>query len=205
MLAIQDLSCIRGDHLLFKNLSFDVKSGSLLYVLGENGSGKSSLLRLVCGLLSQEEGAVLWRGDDIRHVRESYQADLLYIGHLNGLKDDLTALENLHMNARLAGEDASLPQALDALKAMGLGRIASLPARVLSQGQKRRVALARIWLTKAKLWVLDEPFAALDASTIDLLAAQLGQHLANHGMIILTTHQEVTILAENTQMLRLSH
>lgn len=205
MLAIQALSCIRGDHLLFKDIAFDVKPGTLMYVSGENGSGKSSLLRLICGLLSQEDGVVLWCGDDIRRVRENYQANLLYIGHLNGLKDDLTALENLYMNASLAGDDVNLQQALDALKAMGLERIANLPTRVLSQGQKRRVALARIWLTNAKLWVLDEPFAALDASTLNLLAARLGQHLTNQGMIILTTHQEVAVPAQNTQMLRLGH
>jgi heme exporter protein A len=205
MLAVHGLSCIRGDQLLFKNVGFEIKAGSLLYVLGENGSGKSSLLRLLSGLLSREEGAILWFGEDIRQARETYQADLLYIGHLNGLKDDLTALENLHMNARLAGDAVTMQQAQDALKDVGLGRCIHLPARVLSQGQKRRVALARIWLTQSKLWVLDEPFAALDASTIDMLAARLSLHLATDGMIVLTTHQEVALHAENSQTLRLGN
>lgn len=204
MLTSQGLACLRGDRLLFKNVSFELKAGGLLYLLGENGSGKSSLLRILCGLLTPDEGAVLWDGKKIKADTQTYYANLTYLGHLNALKDDLTALENLQLGARLAGNSVSTPSALAALSAIGIARCANLPARVLSQGQKRRVALAGLWLAKTKLWVLDEPFAALDVASVEVLAARLGEHLANGGMAILTTHQDVVVNAQNTQTLRLS-
>lgn len=203
MFAAQGLTCIRGDRVLFRNIDFALTAGGLLYVLGENGSGKSSLLRLLCGLLMPEAGSVFWQGEKVGHASESYQSNLLYIGHLNGLKDDLTAVENLQMSARLAGSEADIQAALSALKAIGIERCAHLPVRVLSQGQKRRVALARLWLTNSSLWILDEPFAALDTLSVEILAAQLSQHLNSGGMVIITTHQDVTINAQSTQTLRL--
>ena len=204
MLTAQGLACLRGDRLLFKNVSFELQAGGLLYVLGENGSGKSSLLRMLCGLGLPEAGDVLWQGNNIKHDAEDYLANLTYLGHLNGLKDDLTALENLQTSARLVGNDVTESQALAALTAIGIARCAHLPARVLSQGQKRRVALAGLWVAKTKLWILDEPFAALDVASIAVLAAQLNAHLINGGMAILTTHQEVAVNAQSTQTLRLS-
>jgi heme exporter protein A len=204
MLTAQGLACLRGDRLLFKNVSFELQAGGLLYVLGENGSGKSSLLRMLCGLGLPEAGDVLWQGNNIKNDAEAYLASLTYLGHLNGLKDDLTALENLQTSARLVGNDVTEQQALAALTAIGIARCAHLPARVLSQGQKRRVALAGLWLSKAQLWILDEPFAALDVASIAVLAAQLNAHLTNGGMAILTTHQEVAVNAQSTQTLRLS-
>lgn len=204
MLTAQGLACLRGDRLLFKNVGFELSAGGLMYVLGENGSGKSSLLRLLCGLLTPEEGAVFWNGQAIGQDAELYQADLTYIGHLNGLKDDLTALENLQFGARLAGNVVDNVAALKALTAIGVARCANLPVGVLSQGQKRRVALARLWLTQSKLWILDEPFAALDIASVEVLAAQLSAHMANGGMTIITTHQDVAIQAQSTQTLRLS-
>lgn len=204
MLAAQGLACLRGDRLLFKNVSFELQAGGLLYVLGENGSGKSSLLRMLCGLLTPEDGAVLWQQKKIKQDAEAYFSNLTYLGHLNGLKEDLTALENLQANARLAGNDVSDASALAALTAIGIARCANLPARVLSQGQKRRVALAGLWLAKTRLWILDEPFAALDVASIDVLAARLSEHLAHGGMAILTTHQDVAVNAQSTQTLRLS-
>ena len=204
MLTAQGLACLRGDRLLFKNVSFELQAGGLLYVLGENGSGKSSLLRMLCGLGLPEAGDVLWQGNNIKHDAEAYLANLTYLGHLNGLKDDLTALENLQTSARLVGNDVTESQALAALTAIGIARCAHLPARVLSQGQKRRVALAGLWVAKTKLWILDEPFAALDVASIAVLAAQLNAHLTNGGMAILTTHQEVAVNAHSTQTLRLS-
>ncbi|HOY71350.1 MAG TPA: cytochrome c biogenesis heme-transporting ATPase CcmA [Methylotenera sp.] len=204
MLAAQGLACLRGDRLLFKNVSFDLQSGGLLYVLGENGSGKSSLLRMLCGLLTPEDGAVLWQGNKIKQAAESYLSNLTYLGHLNGLKDDLSALENLQTNARLAGNNVSDASALAALTAIGIARCAHLPARVLSQGQKRRVALAGLWLAKTKLWILDEPFAALDVASVEVLATRISEHLAHGGMAILTTHQDVAVNAQSTQTLRLS-
>ena len=204
MLTAQGLACLRGDRLLFKNVSFELQAGGLLYVLGENGSGKSSLLRMLCGLGLPEAGDVLWQGNNIKHDAEDYLANLTYLGHLNGLKDDLTALENLQTSARLVGNDVTESQALAALTAIGIARCAHLPARVLSQGQKRRVALAGLWVAKTKLWILDEPFAALDVASIAVLATQLNAHLTNGGMAILTTHQEVAVNAHSTQTLRLS-
>lgn len=204
MLTAQGLACLRGDRLLFKNVGFELSAGGLMYVLGENGSGKSSLLRLLCGLLTPEDGEVFWNGKSIKHDAESYQADLIYVGHLNGLKDDLTVLENLEFSARLVGNMVDNGTILKALTAIGVARCANLPVGVLSQGQKRRVALARLWLTRSKLWILDEPFAALDTASIAVLAAQLNQHMANGGMTIITTHQDVVIHAQSTQTLRLS-
>jgi heme exporter protein A len=204
MLSAQGLACLRGDRLLFKNIGFELSAGGLMYVLGENGSGKSSLLRLLCGLLTPEEGAALWNGKPINQDAEIYQADLTYIGHLNGLKDDLTALENLQLGARLAGNVVDNVAALNALTAIGVARCANLPVGVLSQGQKRRVALARLWLTQSKLWILDEPFAALDTASVEVLAAQLSAHMVNGGMTIITTHQDVAIQAQSSQTLRLS-
>ena len=204
MLKAQGLACLRGDRLLFKEVGFELKAGGLLYVLGENGSGKSSLLRMLCGLLTPEAGAVFWDSNKIKENAEDYLSNLTYLGHLNGLKDDLTALENLYMSAQLAGNLVDKEGALAALAAIGIARCANLPVRVLSQGQKRRVALARLWLVKSKLWILDEPFAALDVSSVEGLAARLGQHLSNGGMAILTTHQDVQVNAVTTQTLRLS-
>lgn len=204
MLTAQGLACLRGDRLLFKNVGFELNAGGLLYVLGENGSGKSSLLRLLCGLLMPEEGTVFWCGKKIKKDAENYLSNLTYLGHLNGLKDDLTALENLQIAVRLAGNDASVQKTMAALTAIGIARCANLPVRVLSQGQKRRVALATLWLTESKLWILDEPFAALDTASVEVLASRLGEHMANGGMAIITTHQDVVINAQSTQTLRLS-
>jgi len=203
MLKAQGLVCLRGDRLLFKNVEFELNAGGLLYVLGENGSGKSSLLRMMCGLLMPEAGEIFWIGKRIKDVAESYLSDLTYIGHLNGLKDDLTALENLYMGARLASNEVNENSAMAALSAIGISRCANLPVRVLSQGQKRRVALAKLWVSKSKLWILDEPFAALDAASVVVLANQLSDHMLNGGMVVITTHQEVTIKAQSTNTLRL--
>jgi len=199
-----DLSCVRGDRILFKHIDFTLEPGGLLYVLGENGSGKSSLLRLLCGLIKAESGAIHWQGADVKHALEVFQSDLLYMGHLNGLKEDMSPIENLQVNAHLAGDNVNKQAILSALEAIDVKRCDSLPVRVLSQGQKKRVALSRLWLTKRKLWILDEPFAALDSTSVDLLVSRISQHLSNGGMAIVTTHQEVVISAQSTQVLRLS-
>jgi heme exporter protein A len=204
MLTAQGLACVRGDRLLFKDLGFVLEAGSLLYVLGENGSGKSSLLRMLCGLLMPEQGEILWAGKSIKSHAEQYLPNLKYLGHLNGLKDDLTALENLQMGARIAGQDVTAAAALAALTAIGIARCANLPVRVLSQGQKRRVALAALWLSRSPLWILDEPFAALDVAATEVLAARISEHLAAGGMTILTSHQDVPIKAKSTVTLSLS-
>lgn len=205
MLKAHDLACVRGERLLFKNLSFELKAGGLVYVLGDNGSGKSSLLKLLCGLLTAETGSVLWCEQNIRHESEVYQSNLTYIGHLNGLKDELSALENLSFSHAIAGKKITSKQLLAALAATGMERYAHLPVGELSLGQKRRVALTRLWLTTNPLWILDEPFAALDAAAIALLASRLTQHLSNGGMVVMTSHQDVAIQANAIQTLRLGN
>ena len=205
MLNADNVSCLRGERRLITALSFTVQRGRLLAVTGENGSGKTSLLRMLCGLLPAEEGRILWQGEDVRACRERYLASLIYIGHLNSLKDDLSPVENVTISARLAGEEISEGKTCEALESIGLARaIHRLPTRVLSQGQKRRVSLARLWLSHRSLWILDEPFTALDASATDLLMQQLRSHLNNGGIVIAATHQEIEVGVDRLDQLRLA-
>ncbi|HFD92526.1 MAG TPA: cytochrome c biogenesis heme-transporting ATPase CcmA [Gammaproteobacteria bacterium] len=193
MLEAVDLAAVRGDRRLFSGIGFSLQQGELLHVQGVNGSGKTTLLRMLCGLVVPEAGDVLWEGKNIRAEREAYLRNLLYLGHLGALKDDLTGLENLRVTETLAGESIGEDQALDALQAVGLHGHEDLPVRVLSQGQRRRVALARLTLSRARLWILDEPFTALDKASVETLRARLEDHLEQGGMVILTTHQEIDI------------
>lgn len=205
MLEAIDLSCTRGERLLFSGLSVIVKPGDLLAVMGENGSGKTSLLRMLCGLLSPERGTIQWEGRDIGQLKEWYSAQVTYIGHLNGIKDDLTPVENLQVSAQLWGETTSAAATCGALEAVGLGRpIHPLPIRVLSQGQKRRVALARLWLSTRVLWVLDEPFAALDDVGARLVTQRLQRHGEKGGIAVVATHHELGLAAGSARHLRLS-
>lgn len=194
MLQAIDLECQRGERLLFSGLSFDVAPGTCLHVAGPNGAGKTSLQRIVCGLLQPTHGAVHWRGEDIRKLREEYWQALAYVGHLNGVKDDLSVEENVFFAAGLAGRIAHRDEVRDALDKVGLAGFESQLARHLSQGQKRRTALARLYLAaQAPVWVLDEPFTALDVRGVASLSALITQHLEREGIVILTTHQEVLI------------
>ncbi len=197
MLQVRDLECRRGDACLFSGMSFDLQSGQLLHVKGSNGSGKTSLLRIVCGLFLPAAGSVRWAGQNIRENRDEFNKALCYIGHLNGLKDDLTAVENLSIHARLMGIAASETQIEDALHRVGLSHRAYLATKVLSQGQKRRVALARLLLGGTQLWVLDEPFTALDVKAVERLQGVMRDHLASGGCVLLTTHQDVEISASS--------
>jgi heme exporter protein A len=204
MLEGIDLECVRGERTLFRSLSFSLEPGALLRVAGANGSGKTSLLRIVCGLTPPAHGEVRWEGASIRALKEDYSRRLVYIGHAHALKDDLTARENLLISSALAGLEETAAQASDALERFGVGGCAMLPARVLSQGQRRRVALARLALSAAfPLWVLDEPFTALDAAAVEDLQALLAGQLARGGSVMLTTHQEVAIAAANVRRLDL--
>jgi heme exporter protein A len=199
------LSGSRGERLLFSDVSVTVKPGTLLAVLGANGSGKTSFLRMLCGLLLPDGGAILWQGKDIRQLKELYTAQFTYIGHLNGIKDELTPVENLKVSACLAGDESSGAIVQKALEAVGLEQsVHRLPTRVLSQGQKRRVALARLWLSTRPLWLLDEPFASLDAVAISYLTQRLQSHLSNGGMVVVATHQEIALPTDSVQHLRLA-
>jgi len=196
MLEARRLECTRGEKRLFSGLSFKLDRGQLLRVAGANGSGKTSLLRIMCGLVAPSAGELRWRGRPIRAEREEYSKNLVYIGHLNALKDDLTALENLQVAAALAGMPADAGRMLAGLDRFGVAHCAELPAKVLSQGQRRRVALARLALSPAvPLWILDEPFSALDVGAVLELERLLAVHLAAGGMVVLTTHQEVQVVA----------
>jgi heme exporter protein A len=205
MLQAVGLSCRRGERRLFSDLTVKVEPGTVLAVVGENGSGKTSLLRIFSSLLPPEQGSVLWEGQDIQQLKELYAGQLTYLGHLNGIKDDLTPLENLMSAMSLAGESCSNNGAKEALEAIGLKRpIHHLPSKVLSQGQKRRVALARLWLSTRPLWLLDEPFTSLDAASTDVVTQRLLAHLQRGGLAVLVTHQEIALPAERVQRLRLA-
>ena len=199
VLEVHALSCVRGDRVLFRDLSFTVGSGELLHLKGHNGSGKTTLLRALAGLLLPESGEIRWNGSNIRRLREEYSRHLLYLGHLNGIKGDLTAVENLRISATLDGFSLSEPRAWELLAEIGLRGHEDLPSKHLSQGQKRRVALARLLANDARIWVLDEPFTALDVAAVQLLQDVIRRHVEDGGMAVITTHQEVAMIGENTR------
>ncbi len=204
MLSVSHLACLRGDRRLFSGVAFTLQAGERLHVSGENGAGKTSLLRILCGLASPEEGEIRWQGSPIDELGEEYRQSLLYLGHHNALKEELTALENLRFTAALRGVFINEDESVGLLRRAGLTGREDLPVRVLSQGQKRRVALARLLWCKAPLWVLDEPYVALDAAAVTWLAGIIGAHVAAGGMAVLTSHQEVDIPGGTAQFLRLA-
>lgn len=205
MLQVSELACMRGDHQLFSGLSFELSAGQLMQVQGANGSGKTTLLRTLCGFMRPEAGVIRWKGEDVRELEEAYCADLVYLGHHNAIKDELDAIENLHFSAGLAGGvDLDERAAIAALRRMGLKGREHLPVKVLSQGQRRRVALARLLVSDAPLWILDEPLTALDVGAVDLMQELIGEHLSNQGMVIFTTHQPLQVTGVETRQLALS-
>ena len=204
MLEADNLECVRGERRLFAGLNFKLEAGELLYLQGRNGSGKTSLLRMLIGLLPPEAGEIRWQGTSIKAQGDDFRADLCYLGHLNAIKEELTPLENLLAAARLADEELSEDDALDALEQVGLAGREDLACKYLSQGQKRRVALARLVNEKRPLWILDEPFVALDVAAVDWLAGIISGHLQRGGLAVMTTHQLVNIPAGTVRELRLS-
>ncbi len=204
MLEISNLACTRGDHLLFSDLSFSLSAGELLQIEGANGSGKTSLLRTLCGFMMPSAGEIFWRGQNIRELDEEYNAEMIYLGHLNGVKDELSALENLRISTALAGCAADDQQVIAALRRMGLRGRETLPVKVLSQGQRRRVALARLLFGHAPLWLLDEPLTALDVGAVGLMQELIAGHLAGNGMVIYTTHQPLEVAGVTARRLSLS-
>lgn len=203
MLEASDLSCTRSERTLFSGLSLRVGPGQLLHAAGDNGTGKTSLLRVLCGLLAPAEGVVRWGGERIESQRETFHRALRYIGHASGVKDDLTARENLTFSARLCGVDVPPDAVTRALAAFRLGDHADAPARHLSQGQRRRIALARLALgegASGTLWILDEPFTALDTRGVHVLTDLLAAHLARGGCAVVTTHQEVPLPGAVTRL-----
>ena len=195
---------MRGERSLFKGLCFAMRPGTLLAVRGVNGSGKTSLLRMMCGLLTPAAGTLKWNDTEISEAGEEFRAQLIYLGHLNGLKDELNATENLRLSLRVAGIAVNDAEAVAALEWSGLRERRHQPCGTLSQGQRRRVALARLQLSQARpLWILDEPFTALDVASVERTRDLIVNHLAAGGMVALTTHQEVPITAPITETVEL--
>jgi len=189
MLEAKDLECERGGRRLFRGLSFSVQAGALVRLAGENGSGKTSLLRILCGLLMPDAGEVRWRGERIGALKEEYSRELVHIGHAAAVKDDLTAEENLAAALTLSATAFDEHHLRDALERMGVP--AGRAVRRMSQGQRRRAALARLFLSNAKpLWLLDEPFAALDLAAVRAVEALIRAHAAAGGSVVFTTHQD---------------
>ena len=203
LLAVTNLAVVRGERMLFDKLNFELKNGSVIYLQGANGSGKTTLLRTVCGLSQPYAGSIDWNGESIASLAEEYSKNVLYIGHLPGIKEDLTALENLQFSLALQGTVVTNSQAIEVLSMLGLAKGLNLPTRMLSQGQKRRVVLARLWLQQLPLWILDEPFTALDAAATDLLKQKI-EHFANAGgMVIMTSHQDFSLNVPDFMQLKL--
>ena len=193
MLEAHALCCVRGERRLFQDLHLRVSSGECLHVRGENGVGKTSLLRLLTGLSKPEAGEILWNSQSIVKDSPAYHRELLFLGHRDALKEDLSALENLQLYAVL--DDVHLPsdKALAALWRFGLRGREHLPVSCLSAGQKRRVLMARMLTRQAKLWILDEPFNALDIHAVNALQELIAEHVEQGGLVILTSHQEVSL------------
>ena len=200
-LSGHDLTCLRGDRTLFRNLNLHIAAGECLHVRGENGIGKTSLLRLLAGLSEPEVGEVLFADQSIAKDAEEYRQGLLFLGHRDALKDDLTALENLTMYALLDNVPLKSEQALANLWRFGLRGREDLPVGCLSAGQKKRVLMARMVARQAQVWILDEPFNALDASACVVLQDLISEHGAQGGITVLTSHQMLSI--PNIQVLDL--
>jgi len=202
-LRFSKLGCIKGGRQLFSDIDCEVKAGQWLYVTGANGVGKTSLLRMVCGLASVESGSILWNGTPIHKQADNYRQALCYLGHLNALQESMTVDENLRFTSALAGLAPARAQRQEVLTKFGLRGRSQQLVRHLSQGQKRRVALSRLVLSPSRLWVLDEPYVAMDEAGIQLLADLIGSHLEQGGMAVLTSHQKVAIRNIPSQLLEL--
>ncbi|MGL6334879.1 cytochrome c biogenesis heme-transporting ATPase CcmA [Aeromonas jandaei] len=205
LLQVNNLSCVREDRTLFEHLSFTVSPGDLVQIEGPNGVGKTSLLRLLTGLSQPFSGEVLWNGENIRACRDEYHASLLYLGHQPGVKAALTPFENLTFYQRLHHSAQTESDLWQILARVGLAGFEDNPTGQLSAGQQRRVALARLWLCNLpSLWILDEPFTAIDKQGVKVLEQLFLAHADRGGMVILTTHQDLTLMQGRLKTLSLT-
>lgn len=202
MLEVIDLECVRGDRPLFTHLSFRLNPGELLHVTGANGSGKTTLLRTLCGLTRPAAGEIRWQGSTIHEIGDDYRGQLAYVGHSNGIQGDLTPEENLRAAAGLSGSPDT-DRIVKTLERLGLLAYLRFPAKILSQGQKRRLALARLSVQQKPLWILDEPLSALDVDSVALMTEILLEHLASDGLIVLTSHQEIAMETKTVRQISL--
>jgi heme exporter protein A len=196
LLNTVNLECTRDDRLLFTGLSLGLAKGQVLQIEGSNGSGKTSLLRILCGLRQPDEGKVVWQGEDISKSRENYYANMVYIGHLTCIKADLTVLENIRVLLDTRSQSVPLALIEDVLDKVGLAGFDDVPGKALSSGQKRRVLLAFLLLTKAQLWILDEPLTALDIQGVELVESMIVEHRESGGSVIFTTHHGMQLPCE---------
>jgi len=193
MLRVVNLSCSRGDKVLFSHVHAELKPGEIIHLRGENGAGKTSLLRLLVGLSTPAAGEILWNDVPITRCRESYLRHLLFLGHQSALKTDLTSIENLRLLSAIDGVALTEDAVTAVLGQFGLWGRERFPVEWLSAGQRRRVLLARLSLQSAKLWVLDEPLNALDVGATELLLRMISDHLAADGMVFMTSHQSLDL------------
>ena len=203
VLTAHEITCIRGQRALFTNLNLTISAGEILHIQGSNGSGKTSLLRILCGTSQPDNGTVLWQSQDIRTCRSAYYEHLAYIGHTNGIKLELTPKENLSCLAAIKGFAADSEIDL-ALTQSGLYRDRDIPCIHLSAGQRRRVAIAWLFMTQASIWILDEPLTAVDQDGIDITRSRFSQHLDDGGLIVLTGHQHLQFEGRKIKSLHLS-
>lgn len=203
ILAAEALSCVRQDRVLFENLNFQLSAGQVLYIQGKNGAGKSSLLRLLAGLTSPEDGQILFHGKPLQSQTEFFADQLLFIGHQSGIHPQLTAIQNLAFWSALSEQSIVEPYQL--LGSLGLAGLEDIPCFMLSAGQQRRVSLARLWFTNKPLWILDEPFTSLDQQLIAKLEYHFLQHLSGGGVIVLTSHQTLSASYPALQAIELEY
>lgn len=203
MFEALNLSCVRDERTLFSGLSFTIKPGEMVQVEGQNGAGKTSLLRILAGLSSPDAGEVRWQGENTHRQRDVFHQQLLFLGHQPGIKSVLTAYENLAFYLSIEGK-TDADAIYQALENVGLLGYEEVTVAQMSAGQQRRVALARLWLTRAPLWILDEPLTAIDKQGVATLIALFEAHASRGGMVLLTTHQDLQGINRNVRKLRLT-
>ncbi|WP_159653507.1 cytochrome c biogenesis heme-transporting ATPase CcmA [Vibrio atypicus] len=192
MLEVSQLTAIRDERILFESLSFTIDSGELVQIEGRNGTGKTTLLRIVTGLGDRDNGEIFWNGENIESNRDAYHEDLLFLGHSTGVKRELTAYENLRFYLNVHSKTPVDKETIyNALLKVGLAGREDVPVAQLSAGQQRRVALARLWLSEHKLWILDEPLTAIDKQGVKVLESLFLNHAEQGGIVVLTTHQDM--------------